>query len=41
MNYASKLIQALISESVRLHDALLWDVTIKIYEARRRNELIK
>ncbi|CRL44779.1 hypothetical protein SGGMMB4_02076 [Sodalis glossinidius str. 'morsitans'] len=41
MNYANKLIQALIAESLRLHDALLWDITIKIYEVRRRNELIR
>ncbi|CAK8737094.1 hypothetical protein SODG_006581 [Sodalis praecaptivus] len=41
MNYAKKLIQALIAESVRLHDALLWDIAIKIYEIGRKDELIK
>lgn len=41
MSYANKLIQALIAESVRLHDALLWDIAIKIYEVGKRNELIR
>ncbi len=41
MSYANKLIQALIAESQRLHDALLWDIAIKIYEVGKRNELIR
>ncbi|CRL45201.1 hypothetical protein SGGMMB4_02758 [Sodalis glossinidius str. 'morsitans'] len=41
MCYANKLIQALIAESLRLHDALLWDITIKIYEVGIKDELIR
>ncbi|CAK8739151.1 hypothetical protein SODG_002757 [Sodalis praecaptivus] len=41
MTYANKLIQALIAESRRLHDGLLWDIAIKIYEVGKRNELIR